>query len=38
MVRDLHDGAQQRLVHTVVTLQLARQAFESGEERTARRS
>jgi signal transduction histidine kinase len=26
VVRDLHDGAQQRLVHTVVTLQLARRA------------
>jgi signal transduction histidine kinase len=25
--RDLHDGAQQRLVHTVVTLKLARQAL-----------
>ena len=24
MVRDLHDGAQQRLVHTVITLKLAR--------------
>ena len=30
VVRDLHDGAQQRLVHTVVTLELARQAFEHG--------
>jgi signal transduction histidine kinase len=28
MVRDLHDGAQQRLVHTVVTLKLARRALE----------
>jgi signal transduction histidine kinase len=28
--RDLHDGAQQRLVHTVITLKLARQALESG--------
>jgi signal transduction histidine kinase len=26
VVRDLHDGAQQRLVHTVITLKLARQA------------
>jgi signal transduction histidine kinase len=26
-VRDLHDGAQQRLVHTVVTLKLARRAL-----------
>jgi GAF domain-containing protein len=25
--RDLHDGAQQRLVHTVVALKLARQAL-----------
>jgi signal transduction histidine kinase len=33
VVRDLHDGAQQRLVHTIVTLKLARQAFreDSGE-------
>jgi PAS domain S-box-containing protein len=30
VVRDLHDGAQQRLVHTVVTLKLARRAFEKG--------
>jgi PAS domain S-box-containing protein len=29
VVRDLHDGAQQRLVHTVITLKLARQALES---------
>ena len=28
MVRDLHDGAQQRLVHTIITLQLANQALE----------
>ena len=28
VVRDLHDGAQQRLVHTVITLQLARQALQ----------
>jgi len=26
VVRDLHDGAQQRLVHTVITLKLARRA------------
>jgi signal transduction histidine kinase len=26
--RDLHDGAQQRLVHTTITLKLARQALE----------
>ncbi len=30
VVRDLHDGAQQRLVHTIVTLKLAQRAF--GEE------
>ncbi|HEX4187676.1 MAG TPA: GAF domain-containing protein [Solirubrobacteraceae bacterium] len=29
VVRDLHDGAQQRLVHTVVTLKLARHALET---------
>jgi signal transduction histidine kinase len=28
VVRDLHDGAQQRLVHTVVTLNMARGALE----------
>lgn len=28
VVRDLHDGAQQRLVHTIITLKRARQAFE----------
>jgi signal transduction histidine kinase len=27
MVRDLHDGAQQRLVHTVLTLKMARRAL-----------
>jgi signal transduction histidine kinase len=32
VVRDLHDGAQQRLVHTVVTLKLADRALENGEE------
>ena len=30
VVRDLHDGAQQRLVHTVITLKLARRALEHG--------
>jgi signal transduction histidine kinase len=30
VVRDLHDGAQQRLVHTVVTLKLAGRALENG--------
>jgi signal transduction histidine kinase len=29
VVRDLHDGAQQRLVHTVITLKLAQQALEN---------
>jgi signal transduction histidine kinase len=29
--RDLHDGAQQRLVHTVITLKLARRALAHGE-------
>jgi len=28
VVRDLHDGAQQRLVHTVITLKMARQALQ----------
>jgi PAS domain S-box-containing protein len=31
VVRDLHDGAQQRLVHTVITLTLAEQALEQEE-------
>jgi signal transduction histidine kinase len=30
VVRDLHDGAQQRLVHTIVTLKFARQALQAG--------
>jgi signal transduction histidine kinase len=34
VVRDLHDGAQQRLVHTIVTLKLAQRALED-EEKTA---
>jgi PAS domain S-box-containing protein len=29
--RDLHDGAQQRLVHTVITLKLARRALRRGD-------
>jgi signal transduction histidine kinase len=29
VVRDLHDGAQQRLVHTIVTLNLAREALRA---------
>jgi PAS domain S-box-containing protein len=28
VVRDLHDGAQQRLVHTIVTLKMAHHAFQ----------
>ncbi len=32
VVRDLHDGAQQRLVHTVLALKLARRAQEEGAE------
>jgi signal transduction histidine kinase len=31
VVRDLHDGAQQRLVHTIVTLKLAQRAFIEGD-------
>jgi signal transduction histidine kinase len=32
--RDLHDGAQQRLVHTVITLKLARQALRTHADAT----
>ena len=32
IVRDLHDGAQQRFVHAIITLELAIRAFESDEE------
>jgi signal transduction histidine kinase len=32
VVRDLHDGAQQRLVHTVITLKLAQRALANGAE------
>ncbi len=32
VVRDLHDGAQQRLVHTVITLKLARRALHNEED------
>jgi signal transduction histidine kinase len=35
VVRDLHDGAQQRLVHTVITLKLARQALAQEDETVA---
>jgi signal transduction histidine kinase len=31
VVRDLHDGAQQRLVHTVITLKLARDALDRAD-------
>jgi signal transduction histidine kinase len=31
VVRDLHDGAQQRLVQTVITLKLAHRAFQNEE-------
>jgi signal transduction histidine kinase len=32
VVRDLHDGAQQRLVHTIIMLTQARRAFQRKEE------
>jgi signal transduction histidine kinase/ketosteroid isomerase-like protein len=32
VVRDLHDGAQQRLVHTIITLKLAQHASQSEQE------
>jgi signal transduction histidine kinase len=32
VVRDLHDGAQQRLVHTIIALELARRAMREGDE------
>jgi PAS domain S-box-containing protein len=31
VARDLHDGAQQRLVHAIITLKLAQQALASGD-------
>jgi signal transduction histidine kinase len=31
VVRDLHDGAQQRLVHAIIMLKLARRAFRNGD-------
>ena len=34
VVRDLHDGAQQRLVHTIVTLKMARGALKNGQDDT----
>jgi signal transduction histidine kinase len=33
IARDLHDGAQQRLVHTVLTLKLARSSLDGGHSR-----
>jgi signal transduction histidine kinase/CHASE3 domain sensor protein len=33
VVRDLHDGAQQRLVHTVITLKLAQRALREKDEK-----
>ena len=33
VVRDLHDGAQQRLVHTIITLKLARRALRPDQDR-----
>jgi signal transduction histidine kinase len=35
VVRDLHDGAQQRLVHTVITLKLAHRAIQHHEDPAA---
>jgi signal transduction histidine kinase len=32
VVRDLHDGAQQRLVHTIITLKLAQRALQNEEQ------
>jgi signal transduction histidine kinase len=32
VVRDLHDGAQARLVHTILTLRLASDALQNGED------
>ncbi len=33
VVRDIHDGAQQRLVHTVIALKLARRALGNNDDR-----
>ena len=35
VVRDLHDGAQQRLVHAIVTLKLAQQALQDNDAEAA---
>ena len=32
VVRDLHDGGQQRMVHAIMTLELASEAFANGDE------
>jgi signal transduction histidine kinase/ketosteroid isomerase-like protein len=32
VVRDLHDGAQQRLVHTIITLKMAQRAMQNDED------
>jgi signal transduction histidine kinase len=32
VVRDLHDGAQQRLVHAIITLKLAQRALHAGDD------
>jgi signal transduction histidine kinase len=32
VVRDLHDGAQQRLVHTIITLKLARRSVQNEQD------
>ena len=34
VVHDLHDGAQQRLVHTIVMLKLAQRSFRDGDDKT----
>jgi signal transduction histidine kinase len=34
IARDLHDGAQERLVHTILALKLAQQELDDGEART----
>ena len=36
VVRDLHDGAQQSLVHAIITLKLARRAYDNDDEQAAR--
>jgi PAS domain S-box-containing protein len=35
VVRDLHDGAQQRLVHTIITLKLAHRVLQPNQERAS---